>query len=70
MKSIFKSKLILVKWHGISVGYLVYESKKMVTIAPHAGDISDKHSLQFCGEMYIPKDCIDKIEKLYMKEEK
>jgi hypothetical protein len=46
-----------------SVGWLIAETKKHICIAPHMG-IEDDGDHQVCGEMHIPKSCIDKIQTI------
>lgn len=46
-----------------SVGWLIHETKTHICIAPHMG-IEDDGDHQACGEMHIPKSCIDKIREL------
>ena len=61
------SRISDVKDDGIckmqSVGWLVKKTKKHICIMPHVG-IEDDGDDQGCGEMHIPRSCIDSIVAL------
>jgi hypothetical protein len=49
----------------VSVGWIMKESKRNLTIVPHICDTKGKKKDRyFCGEMTIPKGCITKKTKL------
>jgi len=66
------------RWHFISavkddgicsmqsVGWLIAETKTHVCIAPHMGLESDGEH-QVCGEMHIPKSCIDRMQTIKVR---
>lgn len=43
-----------------SVGWVISETKSQICLAPHVG-VEDHDEHQVCGEMHIPKTCIDEI---------
>jgi len=43
-----------------SVGWIIAETKSHICVAPHMG-LENDGDHQVCGEMHIPKSCIDKI---------
>lgn len=49
-----------------SVGWVVVENDQELCIAPHVGHEKDGEH-QVCGEMHIPKTCIDSIKVLKNK---
>jgi len=47
-----------------TIGFLIYENKKLVRIALSIGQNSNKTNKQFNGTIIIPKCCILKRKKL------
>ena len=49
-----------------SVGWVVYETSKVLTLVPHISPVPDQ-TVQGCGDMTIPKCAIKKI--IYLEKE-